>query len=328
MLKILLTTALGLTAAITVAVEAEGCRIQRTTFSSEPVIANFVHSAASIELARVVNVEPLPLEDRIYGTYAQTHNYTFETVTVLYGHPDTRFRLLGADPVHQIESYLCGTEIPTNIDNYDDHRIIQSRVCLSERGHAGWDTFLYRTNLWDSDGMGGVATYDRESGNVRLIIGCGRPSKSFSLGELYLIFRSEDGTILDGGGLNLRLIRAPHDQWLEAVQYFVANPDARLLPAIPAEDAINLLERARSDTPECVGHNDAECDPQTSAIWLRFRGAPWNEGLSPTPFKLPVADGIADLSGIPSQHAIEPSQVPFTDVIAWLSEAPETESPQ
>ncbi|MEE2566265.1 hypothetical protein [Hyphobacterium marinum] len=326
-LNVGMTSLIGLAAAAALTAEAEGCSIRYTRFSSEPVLADFVRSAASIELARVVSVEALPVEESQYGSVTLTHRYTLQSISVLFGSPDSQFELLGAAPVEDISNYTCGASLPDDGQDLEDQREIQARVCLAEQGHDGWSALRFMTNQTVPDGMGGISNYDPPDSVDSILVGCGNRSQSFAVGETYLVFRAEDGSVINGEGLNLRLIRAPRDQWLGAVQYFLSQPNADRLPAIAAEDTIAMMERVTADSKECDRVRDGFCNRNSTAIWLRYYDAPWAESLPPFPFPLPIRDGMVDLSGIPSQHAIEPAQAPLADVIAWLSETP-AESPQ
>lgn len=227
-------------------------------------------------------------------------------------------------------------------DDYADYQI------LVENGHSGWPLF-HVTDDTPHDGptwnlTGDISRFDMCS-----------PAVSLAPGATYLVFRNTDGYPIFGQGLNLQEIGLPNDAWLSAVRYFLANPSADYLettvhPAtlIGQFDSARIVEfcvdesgedrrdinayavieggrpQAREDsdeTPPCEEPN------RSLRIWhsdnAYSRGDAWLARHHIDP--LPIRDGRVDLSGIPSQHRIEPIEVPLEDVISWLSEEAETE---
>ena len=326
MLKTLLTTALGLTAAATLTVEAEGCRFQRLDFVHQPVMSSLVHRASTIELARVVSAQALADGQAQFG---ETHAYQFETVAALYGEPSPEFTYRGAYPFQNNPAAYCVEGEPDCAMGSLFHGWWQAAHEEADAGRANWSEFRYRTSRSDGDGMGGARG---QMGSEIIIITCGDYGQSFEVGETFLVFRDAMGAPLDGHGLNFQLITRDDDQWLTAVRYFLDHPDEDWLPAISAREAMGWLYLPRKDVcmEPIIDASAIDCwlpIDQLTVAFKDFRST--TNSLPEFPeFPLPIRDGMVDLSGIPSQFAIEPSQVPLTDVIAWLSEAPETESPQ
>lgn len=369
MLKTLLTTALGLTAAATLTVEAEGCSYRDVNYASEPYMAEFVRRAHYIDLVTVRGIALLPDEDQRFYERPETHRYEFEVVDSLRGGASGRFSYLAGAPYPESEPLAC-----IGVDDVVQRSrtlpcVIYDRVQgLREAGRRTADSGRQQWALFNAihpsyqDGMGGV--FDPRVGTSCAF------AQSFEQGADYLVFRDANGEIIRSLGLNLQMITQADDRWLSAVQYFIEYPEADWLPAQAAQDVLLRFNRVAQVRMDICPDLDAEYPPDLSARAAtveRLISGP-NDRFVPTsyieyerdrellelddcisgsrylfvaqrntvprasrmPFipPLPIRYGMVDLSGIPSQHAIEPSQVPLADVIAWLSEAPETESPQ
>ena len=325
MLNTGLTSLIGLAAAATLTVEAEGCRIARLDIVHHPVMADLVRRAASIELARIGSAEAVPDGTRGYASIWETHAYHFETIESLKGEEGAQFTHRASYPFQISPSDYCLDEEPDCQAGQDARRQWQAAHAEADSGRFDWSEFRYRTTRPDMDGMGGIAP---PMPSDRFIVGCGQNFQSFEIGQTYLVFRDADGVPLYGGGLNFQLITREDDRWLEAVQYFIENPDEDWLPAIPAREAVSWLRLAHKNG--CGGMTetgiDVVCGNQLAVTYRAFQ-SPANSLPGLPEIALPISDGMVDLSGIPSQHAIEPSLVPLDDVIAWLSDT-ENETPQ
>jgi hypothetical protein len=299
---------LGLAAAAALTAEAEGCRYPRPTYLPGNSLAEYVRQPGAIVLARVVGVEPLPAEERQYGSTTRTYRYTFATVEHLSGPSISGFTFDASRPIADISSYACGTQ-------YDDpaERQVSERVCLSEQGHEGWEALNYRTSMPSTGGIGGFSELP-EGGEHMILISCGGETFSFAAGETHLVFLDENGSVRPVTELNFRLIRSEDDDWLETVRYFLANPDEERLPPRRAEDvAVLLYPTVASD---CSDPNKFGCAPGQDARWFRFDD---RADALVEPFAVIVSDDMVDLRGIPTQFEIEPEQVPLDDFNTWIA---------
>jgi len=100
------------------------------------------------------------------------------------------------------------------------------------------------------------------------------------------------------------------------VERLISGPNDRFVPTQYFEYAIDREPMELDD-----------CTPGSRYLFLAQRNTIPRASRMPFIPPLPIRNGMVDLSGIPSQHAIEPSLVPLDDVIAWLSDT-ENETPQ
>ena len=351
MLKTLLTTALGLTAAATLTVKAEGCSYRYRNYAEEPYMAELVRNARYIDLARITSVAPLLPDARQYRPNVETYEYVLVVDEALKASGLSYFAYRASAPFPPREPEEC-VDLERNWDGsnpvmrscftYDSGQFAYDRANrLAETGHERWRHF-YAALPFSHNGNGGISPPEQGGGDCSW-------AESYEVGRTYLVFRDEAGEVLDTHGLNMQPISRADDQWLLAVRYLIDNPGESWLPAISAYDTIRKFDDVQIiEISDCAIGSDTSGglisgSDQTGANVARLANFSHEnlncyEGqfvvlingfsVQDVPTAYDIRDGMVDLSGIPSQHAIEPAQVPLTDVIAWLSEAPETESPQ
>ena len=359
---------LGLAAAAALTAEAGACRYRNFNYATEPYMAEFVRSAHSIELATVSNIDVLPVAEQDFGMRIQTHSYTFDIVETLFGPSSDQFTFAAAAPFPDNEPETCqgitsSAERARILPCLIFDRTQASRDAGRQTAASGRRDWILFNSIYPSyhDGMGGVPdprggscgfSQSFEVGATYLVFRdeAGEIIRSHGL-NLQMITRSDDRWME-----SVRyFLNHPEADWLPAqsAQDVLTRFDHAAIVrmdycpgSIEADEPdlfdpiadIERLVRGSDDDFVPTIYFEYEFDeaaleftdysPGVRYLFVEQRNAPPRGSLMPLVAPLPIRDGMVDLSGIPSQHAVEPSQVPLADVIAWLSDAPENEPPQ
>lgn len=338
---------------------AEACVRMGPGVGSGPHMANLVRGAHTIELAHVSSAIPLSESEVQHYPSHMTHEYTFVVETTLKGPQEDRFTYRASIPFPPVEPAGCvGLERSWPADHgslmmsclqYDQGRLGYERANdLAQSGHEDWRSFFHISD-YVRNGVGGIPASGLPG------VGCDW-AESYEPDQSYLAFRNADGEVIFTYGLNLQPVIRSDDAWLIAVRHFLANPDANALPPIDnrtyfrGHDTYVVFETSSCSIGENTSYQAAlevvgssfRRNLQAGDDAQFFNVPTAHEGLSdcdvgdqylfvitdilphhPLPPFFPIRDGMVDLSGIPSQYRIEPSEVPLEDVISWLSELPQ-----
>ena len=234
-------TLLGIAAgamALALSAEAGACSRVFQNRAYDPIIADMVSAASSVEIARLISVAPLPRQDGGASQAVETHDYRFQTIEFLHGSAGTDFNLHAGPPL--------GATIPDECLENGEFRIpIAGEICLNvaashfgtvqtetlaASGHRDWSGFFWFSSIHDGFEVDIPASYPVSSS-------C---SSAFGLlpGMTYLVFRDESGVPFDGRGLNFRPVSQADDEWRRAVEFFIAHPEEARLPAITPETVL------------------------------------------------------------------------------------------
>ena len=343
--------AMGLAAGamtLALAAEAGACTYRDINYTSEPLMATLVREAHTISLARVTFVNAIPREQRHYYPNVETHEYVFEVDRHLKRDGQRFFNYRASSPFPPQMSDQCLNFDPDEYDplNRDrtcpdermDQRLYEQVNTVANGGRENWGRFFW-VAPFHHNGQGGISPPEQGGGDCSW-------AESYEVGETYLVFRDADGEVVQTRGLNLQLITRDDDRWLEAVQFLIEHPEQDWLPAIPAENMVRRLHQ--SDVlavTQCPGQTRRSLGMMTGTSQLsedERRIMFIDDEQSNCQFGelvlvgqagsiygahrlFPIRDGMVDLSSLPSQYRIEPSEVPLEDVISWLSEETETE---
>lgn len=345
------TAALGLAAgalALAVSAEAGACSRSPYNYARDPIMAEFVRDAAYIDLARVQSASPLLPDAREPDIYQfESHRYVFTVVESLHGNGPSSFSYNASDPIPVPRPPECerldrseDVRGLSRCEQYHSSRAVFQRITEeAQSGRHNWPEFFY-IGPYHFNGQGGIQPLQIAEWTSCTL------AESYIEGETYLVFRDENGEVMDSNGLNMQLITQEDDALVQAVEYFLANPSEDRLPAISPHEVISRLSAVGIFSPETCSENSDYLPATFFAVDLvsqdrvRIFVESQNEiicSLGETYVGFGVYDwhsyfhivfvegGMVDLSGIPSQYRIEPSEVPLEDVISWLSEEAETE---
>lgn len=356
MRKALLGLAVGATA-LAISAEAEACSFRYVNYAADPYMAELVRNAHTIELARAISVTDLLTDARRYRPSVETHRYFFAVEETLKGPESISFTYNASAPFPPVEPPECvGLErdwgngsdpVMRSCFRYD---YAQNSYAIgrleAEAGHENWNQF-FEAAPFDHNGTGGISPPEQGGGDCSW-------AESYEIGQNYLVFRDQSGAVIATNGLNMQPIARDDDVWLEAVRFLISNPEEDWLPAIPAETlfeapVISGVVVATQCRERPDGMYDAELDlehvynggqyPDLAEMYLaEFRRPPRSRFLDTcepgqrylalssahysrplTPF-MPIGDdNMVDLSGLPSQYRIEPSEAPLDEVLSWLN---------
>ncbi|GJL97831.1 MAG: hypothetical protein DHS20C06_16480 [Hyphobacterium sp.] len=353
MIRTSLSLAVG-AAALVMSADAGACSYRYVNYAEEPYMAELVRSAHTIALARVTFVDALRQTERQFSPNVETHEYIFEVLEYLKNDSGRFFNYRASSPFPPILPADCeGFELEdydphaSNADCLPDHihQVLYARAMgVAKSGRDEWERFFYAAPF-HHNGSGGISPPEQGGGDCSW-------AESYEINQVYLVFRDQSGAVIATNGLNMQSITRDDDAWLAAVQYFLAHPENNRLPARPVQfyfqgvDVYGVLEALECENQvrfEAVPFGDVDADIDEAWLTARFLG--WHERVIENcepgdryfsaidseiyyfhglPF-LPIRDDMVDLSGIPSQYRIEPSEVPLADVISWLREEAETE---
>tara|TARA_R110002072_G_scaffold148878_1_gene296517 strand:+ start:319 stop:1383 length:1065 start_codon:yes stop_codon:yes gene_type:complete len=349
--RLVISTLIGLAAAAALTAEAGACSRSPFNYARDPIIADFVRSAAFIDLARVQSASPLLPGAREPDRYRfESYRYVFTVIESLKGTGPASFDYIASDPIPatrppECEGFATWEDVQ-GLSRCEYHYLSQAAferiTAEAESGRHDWSAFFY-IGPYHLNGQGGVRPHQ-----IAEWTSC-TSAESYIEGATYLVFRDEEGQVLHSRGLNMQLIAREDDALVQAVEFFLANPSESRLPAISPRDVISQVPIVEVFSPEACSERSEYLPAitfgidQTTGESISYFVGRQNETLCRVDdtylgfgaydqhsffYVLPIRDGMVDLSGIPSQHAIEPREVPLTDVIAWLSESPQIESPQ
>jgi hypothetical protein len=305
-------------------------------------MATLVREAYTISLARVTYVDAIPREQRQYYPNVETHEYLFEIEQTLKGESGRFFGYRASSPFPPETSDRCLNFDPdefdplnrdrTCLDEHIDQRLYEQVKSIADGGREDWGRFFWIAPF-HHNGQGGISPPEQGGGDCSW-------AESYEVGETYLVFRDADGEVVRTRGLNLQLITRDDDRWLEAVRYFIENPDQEWLPAISAESVVRRMGSGDILTvTNCPGnayrsvgllegtdYRTSEAQSMMISDIDRFQCARGDLVLlAPTSSiyqarrAFPIRDDMVDLSSYPSQYRIEPSQVPLDEVLGWLN---------
>jgi hypothetical protein len=357
MRKLAMGLAVG-AAALAISAEAGACSYRYVNHAEEPYMADLVRSAHTIELARAVSVTDLLPDARRYGPNVETHRYFFAVEETLKGPEVVYFNYNASAPFPPVEPPECvGLErewgngsdpVMRSCYAYDSARNAYAIGLLeAAAGHENWVRF-FEAAPFHHNGSGGILPPEQSGGDCSW-------AESYEINQIYLVFRDQSGAVIATNGLNMQNIALDGDAWLEAVRFFISNPENDWLPAISSETlfeapVLSGIVRATQclERPDGLFEAELELDdvfhggryPEFADMFLTmFHFAPRTRFLGtcqsgqrylslttsqhnfPLIPILPIDEnGMVDLSGVPSQYRIEPSEVSLEDVILWLSE--------
>jgi len=346
MRKTVLGLAIG-ALALAMSADAGACSRSPYNFARDPIIADYVRSAAFIDLARVQSASPIlpgAYEPDLYRF--ESYRYVFTVVETLYGNGPATFSYIASDPIPAARPPECeGLDtleevrgLPRCEHHFSSQAVFERITVEAQNGRRDWPEFFHISS-YHTNGQGGVRPLVIQDGTSCTV------AESYIEGATYLVFRDENGSVMNSHGLNLQLISQHDDALVQAVEYFLANPTENRLPAISPQEVFSHMPTVGIFSPEECSENSDYLPPmfygidqisgeeaaffisrnneitcQIGDIYVGF-GA-YDE--SSYFYAVAVENGMVDLSGIPSQFRIEPIEVPLEDVILRLSEEAET----
>lgn len=352
----IIISALAASAALLTA-PVDACQARPGNHAYEPVMAEFVRDHSEIYLARVVAAHLAPTTEQVRPEIRPLYRYHFQVVETLKGAPVDEFEAVSTRPFTGELPLECTS---SNLDRHSGAcRVAFSNLIrrnasieLADNARRDWEAFYHLQPL-DPPGMGTAETFHPDL----LVIGCGNDQPGFEIGETFLVFRNGSEALSTRYGFNAHIIRRRDDAWLDAVQFFIANPSADYLPGRTVRESLapfrptdivqfvaceqadpypylaefsgatgTEVHRVLEDTyirfyqrDEDAGEAREHC--AEGGYFLLFSGldsARFNDEIWPFIPPFPIRDGMVDFTHLATQWQIEgPVEIPISEVINW-----------